>query len=373
MKIGIDIRSLMDKYYGGVSEFTYQLLKSLFEIDQTNQYVLFYNSGKDVKNRIPDFKKSNVEIKYTAYPNKIFNYVMQKNLKWPKVDQFLGVDKFFMPHFNFISLCPETELILTIHDLSFLRFKEHFSLRKNIWHNLLNVKKLINRADRIIAISKNTKNDIIELCGVDDRKIKVIYSGINNQIKTHNPEKIKKKYKLPAKFILSLNTVEPRKNIVGLIQAFDLFMSENKYSDIELVIAGAKGWKYKKIIDHWKESKNKNKIHFIDYIDNFDKPGLYRLAEIFIYPSFYEGFGFPPLEAMTAMCPVIASGASSLGEVCGSAAILIDPNNPQSISQAIGNVLKNDVLRQNLIDRGLAQVEKFSWEKTALDYYSVFC
>ncbi|MEA3449978.1 MAG: glycosyltransferase family 1 protein [Patescibacteria group bacterium] len=376
MKIGIDIRTLMDRYYGGISEFTYRLLKNILEIDQKNQYILYYNSWRNVSNRIPNFNSANVKIKFTQYPNKVFNYILQKGFKTPKIDQILGVDRFFMPHLNFAALSNNTRLILTVHDLSFLRFSEHFSLRKNIWHYLINARKLIERADQVIAISENTKNDIVNLCQIKENKIKVVYSGIGKQFKKLNLEKsekreIRKKYKLPQKFIFSLNTIEPRKNIIGLIQAFELYCRESKNDAIDLVIAGAMGWKYKEIVKFWQNSLVKNRIHFIKYVDNKDKPILYNLAEIFVYPSFYEGFGFPPLEAMACACPVIAGNNSSLSEVCAEASVLVDSNNPQTINQAIFQVLNKEKIKQNLIKKGEIQIKRFNWRKTAREYIDI--
>src|SRR3989344_5403870 len=249
MKIGIDIRTLMDAQYSGVSEYTLNLIQNILKLDQKNDYRLFYNSAHDISNRIPRFDYPNVKIIKFNYPNKILNYIGFKMLGMPRIDKLLDVDVFFMPHINFMAFSGKAKSILTVHDLSFLRYGEFFSLRKNFWHRMLNVKKMIKQADKIVAISESTKNDIVELYGADPAKIKVIHSGIGEEFKVIDRQdarmqEIKKKYGLPDKFILFLGTIEPRKNLEGLIIAFDRLRTKNAgLGDHKLVVAGGRGWK----------------------------------------------------------------------------------------------------------------------------------
>ena len=392
MKIGIDIRTLMDAQYSGVSEYTLNLVKEILKLDSQNEYRLFYNSTKDIEKHMPKFNYPNVKIIKKSIPNKILNYFLFKHLNYPKIDRALGVDLFFMPHINFIALTPNPspapaererggKSILTIHDLSFLRFPEYFSFRKNFWHKMINVKKLVKKFDKIIAVSENTKNDIVELCGVKPEKIKVIYSGIESEFKELNSKAlelsslnfVKEKYKLPEKFILFLGTVEPRKNIEGLISAYNKFRARHdEFKNYKLIIAGGKGWKSEDILNEWKKSKYKDDVKFLGYVDKKDKVYLYNLASLFVYPSFYEGFGFPPLEAMACGTPIIISFTSSLPEIVGSAGIMVDPHNITDMASAIEQVLSNDELRNNLIEKGMEKAKAFSWENTAREYLEVF-
>jgi len=401
MKIGIDIRPLMDAQYSGVSEYTLNLVKEILKLDASassaranNQYKLFYNSFHDIKSRLPEFKSANVEVIGLNYPNKILNYLYFKLLAYPKIDKLLDVDLFFMPHLNFIALSPYCKSIITIHDLSFFRFREYFSLKKNLWHYLLNVKNLLNKFDLIIAQSANTKQDIMELCGVKEEKIKVIYSGVGQEFKKlqfsifdfqkniaslylNNDYKklneVRKKYDLPEKFILYLGTLEPRKNIEGIIGAYGELRRKNKELDnIKLVIAGGWGWKSKNILKVWRKSNYKDEIEFLGYVESADKVYLYNLASVFVYPSFYEGFGFPPLEAMACGLPVITSFSSSLPEVVSEAAIMVDPDNINQIAEALKQILTDYELRNDLIKKGLERARQFSWEKTAREYLEVF-
>ncbi|MDD5032324.1 MAG: glycosyltransferase family 1 protein [Patescibacteria group bacterium] len=378
MKIGIDIRTLMDREYSGVSEYTLNLVKAILEKDRENEYKLFYNSGRDISGRMPEFKNDNVEVVSFRYPNKVFNYLLQKTFKYPKIDQKLGVDVFWLPNPNFISLSSGAKKILTIHDLSFLRYPDFFSLRRNLWHYIINIRKLLREFDKIIAISENTRNDIIELGEIDGKKVETIYSGISGELRVvdKNDEvlkKVKEKYNLADKFILFLGTLEPRKNVVGLIKAYNELRGDGGgFEKVKLVIAGGAGWKGEGTRKEWEKSKYKEDIKFLDYIPRQDKVYLYNLASVFVYPSFYEGFGFPPLEAMAAGVPVVSSFSSSLPEVAGSASLLVDPYKTREIARAIERILSDENLKNNLIEKGRERVSLFSWQKAAEKYLDVF-
>jgi glycosyltransferase involved in cell wall biosynthesis len=422
MIIGIDIRTLMDAQYSGVSEYTLNLIKEILKLDNYNEYRLFYNSFGDCPN-LPEFNFRNVKPVRYHYPNKVLNYLFFKFFNYPKIDKELEADVFFMPHINFIGLTPNppqplpqrvrdrlfakggVKKILTIHDLSFLRNPEFFSRRKNFWHKMINVKKLVKRFDRIVAVSENTKRDIVELCGVDENKIKVIYAGAGDEFRKlsksqiPNPNdqlpmikqiqntkykiqslnadekkllEVRSKYKLPDEFILYLGTIEPRKNVGGIIRAYNELRYKNQeLGNVKLVIAGGRGWKFDNIYKEWERSEFRDDIKFLGYVDSEDKVYLYNLASVFIYPSFYEGFGFPPLEAMASGVPVITSYASSLPEVAGEAALLVDPYKIDEIANGLEQTLTNRRLRDNLIKKGLEQASRFSWDKTAGEYLEI--
>ena len=384
MKIGIDIRTLMDAHYSGVSEYTLNLLKEIFRLDNNdNQYKLFYNSGRDVSARMPRFGQPNVEIIRTAYPNKLFNNIMQNIVKTPKLDRLLGVDLFFMPNIGFISLSPGCRKIITIHDLSFLRYPEFYSLKRRWWHVLVNTRRLLKNFDYIAAMSENTKKDVIELCGIMPEKIKIIYSGIDTRCKpmAENDEQllaVRKKYNLPKRFILYLGTLEPRKNVAGTVQAYEELRNyvmpagRQELQNVKLVIAGNKGWKSREIFQAWQKSEFKDDIKFLGYIEAADKPYLYNLASVFVYPSFYEGFGFPPLEAMACGTPVIISSAASLPEVAGKAAIMVDPYKTSELARAMEQILGSRELRAGLRAESLMAARRFNWEKTARSYLELF-
>jgi len=377
MKIGIDIRTLLDARPSGVSEYVLNLLKEMFKLDTANEYRLFYNCFGDCPN-LPEFKQANVKLIKYNYPNKVLNYLLFKIFNYPKLDKALAVDVFFMPHLNFIGLSVGAKNLLTVHDLSFLKYPEFFSARKNFWHRMVKAKKLLKRFSLVIAVSENTKRDIMELGGINPDKVKVIYSGVGEEYKKlplinyqFSVKRVRDKYNLPERFILYLGTIEPRKNVDGIIRAYNqLRVMSCELRDYKLIIAGARGWKSENIYREWDKSAFKNDIKFLGYVEPDDKIYLYNLASVFIYPSFYEGFGFPPLEAMACGVPVVASFASSLPEVVGDAALMVDPYNINDLAGALEKVLVDENLKNKLIARGLEQAKKFSWRETARAYLS---
>ena len=384
MRIGIDISTLMDEYFSGVSEYSYNLIKKIIEKDKKNEYILYFNSFaplRDLKIDISEYP--NVRVAQTRYPNKFFKHVMQNLFKYPKIDKILGnIDLFFSPNLNFYNYTNAAKKIITVHDLSFARYPEFFSLRRNLWHKMINIKKTLQKYDKIVAVSENTKKDLIELFDVPENKIQVIYSGIENDLRKISEQELnlirdnydfKQKYNLPKKFILYLGTIEPRKNIENTIKAFEIFLEKNpKAVNYKLVIAGARGWKNKNIFKTWKNSLQKNNIKFIGYIDKNDKKYLYNMASLFIFPSYYEGFGFPPLEALACGCPIITANNSSLSEIIGDYSTLINPYDISSISKAIESHCLNNINNNIFLEKFTNIKEEYSWDKCAEKYLNFF-
>lgn len=384
MKICIDIRCLSEGRRTGVEEYTINLLANLFEVDKKNEYILFFNSWKKSKADFSWIKKyANVKLKQFHFPNKILNFLFWY-FNWPKIDKLVGgADVVFFPNIIFGGISQTVKFILTIHDLSFEQHSEYFSRKRRWWHIFINSKKLCQRADAIIAVSESTKDDLVDLYKIDSAKIETIYSAVSDKFKIidRNDPKlvaIKEKYSLPYKFILYLGTIEPRKNIIGLVKAFNLLQewAESKGKEeiqkYKLIIAGEKGWMDKKIFSEIFSSPFREKIRILDFIPDEDKEFVYNLAYLFVYPSFFEGFGFPPLEAMKCGIPVISSNNSSLSEVAGGAAILIDPDKPDEIFLAMKEVLSNPELRENLTQKGLEKSREFDWRRTAQKTLQIF-
>ncbi|QQG52892.1 MAG: glycosyltransferase family 4 protein [Candidatus Falkowbacteria bacterium] len=376
MKIGIDARVLMDKNYSGVSEYTANLLSEILRQDRENQYSLFYNSFKKQEQRLKIWQTANTKIIGTHYPNKLFNYCLQKCFSYPKFDKILGgVDLFFAPHLNFLRITRQTKLVVTVHDLSFLRYPEFFSCRKNFWHKAIGVAKLLKRADKIVAVSENTKHDLVEILKIAADKISVIYSGNNFLVAPLDAAESMKffsKHDLQSGFIFSVGNIEPRKNVSGLIEAYEELRKRRPDLTPQLVLAGAKGWKYRRIFKIWKNSPYQKDIKFLGYISPAEKTTLFAAAAVFAYPSYYEGFGFPPLEALSAGVPVVSSNISSLPEVLGGAALLVNPFKTGDISEALELILTDNNLRTKLIADGRKQAALFTWEKAAQSYLKLF-
>jgi glycosyltransferase involved in cell wall biosynthesis len=360
MKIGIDVRCLMRSRYSGVSWYTLNLLKAMLELDRVNQYLLFYNSSKKVI--LPQFDNNNVSYRGFHYPNKFFNLALNF-FNRPAIDKLLGqTDVLFVPNLHFVSWSKKCWKVITVHDLSFLHFPQFFTVRMRLWHKLVLWRRILNQADIIIADSQSTKRDLVDLLRIPEEKVRVIYLGVDKKYQPRDKsgelvQKIKIKYNLPEKFILYLGTLEPRKNVESIIAAYNQIST-----DYFLVIAGASGWKVKKI---YSLARNNAKIKFIDYIEEEDKPFLYNLAALFVYPSYYEGFGLPLLEAMACGCPVICGHNSSQVEVVGEAGLLVNPFNLNEIKLAMESLLSDNELRDRLIKKGLQRAKDFSWQQTA--------
>lgn len=360
MRIGIDIRSLMEKNYSGVAHYTHKLVRAMLQEDGENEYVLFYNTARDVK--IPEFSFPNLKIEGFHYPNKYFNPSL-RFFSFPKLDEMLGgLDLFFLPNLQFAAL-KKSKILLTIHDLSYEFMKENLSWKSRVWHKLVRPKKLCEMADHIIAVSEHTKNDLINIYNIPPQKITVVYHGIEKKFRRIEDgkilQKIRERYQLPEKFIFSIGNIEPRKNIGALIESYKI---SKLFPEYHLVFAGAQ---YKK--NYLKDCVGdlKNYIHFIGYVPEDDKPALYSLASLFAYISLYEGFGLPLLEAMACKTPFVASHTGGMGEVAGSAGILCDPYDIHDISRAMQTLLFDRGLQERLTDMGLVRSQEFTWTRAA--------
>lgn len=379
MKIGVDIRCLSEGRRTGVEEYTINLLMNLFEKDKDNEYILFFNSFWNNKVDLSGFRKySNVKIKIFFFPNKLLNFLLWY-FGWPKMDKMLGgVDVFFAPNINFVAVSKKTKLVLTFHDLSFELFPETFSMKRRLWHMFVNPSRLAKSAHKIISVSSSTKDDLVSYYGINEEKVHVIHNGVSDDFKEidgNDPRllEIKEKYNLPFNFILYFGTIEPRKNIIGVIRAYNHLRSlgDKKMQRFRLVIAGENGWKAREIYQEIRSSEFKKDIIVINSVSVNDKPFLYRLSSVFVYPSFFEGFGFPPLEAMSSEVPVVVSNSSSIPETVGAGAIMVDCDKVDEIAIAIKELICNGEFRRKMQDKGSIQVRNFSWKKTAQEFLKV--
>jgi glycosyltransferase involved in cell wall biosynthesis len=228
-----------------------------------------------------------------------------------------------------------------------------------------NVPRAVHRADWILADSESTRQDLIELIGAPEDRTTVIYPGVEPRFgrvaDRETLARAREKYGLPGRFILSLGTVQPRKNYVGLIRAFAHLAPK----DTKLVIVGGKGWLYQEIYACVEDLNLQDRVLFAGFVDDVDLPAVYNLAEVFCLPSLYEGFGIPPLEAMACGVPVITADNSSLPEVVGDAGILVDAYDQDALVDALDQLLTDPATRAELTSRGLSRAAQFTWAKAA--------
>lgn len=379
MLIGIDASRAFIPQKTGTENYSYWLLAALAKIDKKNHYKLY--------TRYKPSSRDFGELSRVAQAEGI-----QDTKSWPKNLEFVQInlprlwtqlglaaecllhppDVLFIPaHTLPVIRRLNLKTVVTIHDLG-AQFLPGFHTTPQKFYLTASTKYAVKTATAIIAVSVATKKDLVEKFGADSAKIFVVYEGVNRkkfQISNDKFQikKILKKYKIQKPYILFVGTVQPRKNLVRLIEAFSRIIHNTKYNihNFRLVIAGKLGWLYDDILLAPKKFKIEKKVKFLNYIKDSDLSAIYSQAEVFVMPSLVEGFGLPILESFAAGVPVASSDSSSLPEVAGNAALYFDPENTKDMEKAITKVLTNAKLRDELVEKGKKQVEKFSWEKCA--------
>lgn len=290
------------------------------------------------------------------------------------VETFVGyVDLYHATDFVLPPTFPKTQTIVTVHDLSFVRVPEAASPRLKRYLDRV-VPHSVRRADCVIADSEATRQDIIELYGVSSDKVVTLLSGVRQHVDRDSlvlSLTMRNKYRFPERpYLFSLGTVQPRKNYSRVIRSLK-HLRDAGY-DLDLVIAGGRGWLEDDIHTTIQKMHLQDHVHLIGFADDADLPALYANAEVVVFPSLYEGFGFPVLEGMVYGTPVVTSNLSSLPEVAGDAALLVDPYDVDAITAAIRQILEDTNLRQTLIERGHHQVRQFTWERTARQLNEIY-
>lgn len=261
--------------------------------------------------------------------------------------------------------------VVTIADMTFFSHSIYHIWWK-VWYFRYMIPYALKKADRVITISESTKEDILKMIKISSKKIKSIYLGVDAHLtpqKERGQQKRLEKYSITRPYILFVGMLEPRKNIMGLIRAYAQVKEKDSH---HLVLVGKKGWKYEDIFMTVKELGLQNMVHFLGYVPDEDLSSLYSSATCFVYPSFYEGFGIPVLEAMACGCPVITSNNSSMKEIAGNAAVLIDPENKEAIADAIELVISNKKEQERMRKAGLLHVKKFRWETMAQETKNLY-
>ncbi len=361
MHIAIDVRSLMEGRHSGIEEYTTQIIRAMSQVAPLNTYHLFYNSAKAV--HLPAFRE-NVVVHPFRYPNKGLN-AMQWLFGLPKWDRLLPqpIDVVFVPNPRLVPLTLHVPLVTVAHDLSFERFPEFLTVKRRMWHSLMRPRDLLIRSDHVIAVSEHTKRDLTDIYAMNGNTISVVYPGVTVLEHAARPielQRVLRTYDISSRFLLFIGTMEPRKNIMGIISAFSAIADRVPQ---DLVIAGESGWKTREIISRIESLPHRHRIHMVGFVAEEDKEALYAAADLFVYPSFYEGFGFPPLESLLAGTPVVVSFNSSLPEIVGEWATLVDPYNTSHLAAVLKECLSSPARVPLRVKREIQ--EKYSWEKAA--------
>lgn len=376
MRVGIDCRTILNPVQGeaaGVGHYTYFLVKHILELDAQNEYVLFFDYRMK-REGTQEFRHDNVKICYFPFSSyrKFLPFAYSHMLTAAALLKE-RLDLFHSPTMSLPLTYPKTTVV-TAHDLAIFVNPAWFP--SQIFSTRLLVPQALKRAKKIIAVSQSTKNDLKEIFNVSGRKVTIVHEGVSTQ-KLNLKDKhvnVFKKFGLGRRYLLFVGTLEARKNLIGLIETFAALVETKPklMAGVELVLAGAVGFKGDDVIEKIQALKLQKRVHYIGYVTHNEKMNLMSNALAFVFPSLYEGFGLPVLEAMNLGTPVITSKISSLPEISGEAALLVDPEDAADLAAGIERIISDDKLRRKLIDRGLKQAKAFSWMVAARETINVY-
>lgn len=361
MKIAIDIRTAGGEKTGK-GWYTFHLVHELLKLDKKNKYLLYCSSG------VPGFDEfPNVTMRIAEGKSFLWHYNVARDIQKENVDLFFAPSSFIIP-----AILPKNiKTIVTVHDLVAFLFPNTHNKKATLIEKLF-LKRAVRNASKILTVSENTKKDLLKKFALLESKIEVIPCSAGDEfmpLEKSQLNNFKAQTNLPEEFFLAVGTIEPRKNYVNLIKAFALFV--DKFPHYHLVIVGGKGWDYEEVYQEIRNNYLTKKVHMLGYISSSSLVKLYNSAKAVVFPSLYEGFGIPPLEAMKSGCPVIASSTSSIPEVVGDSAILFNPYSHLDIAGAMIHFASHPNLAHDLHQKGLIQAQKFSWENSAKLFYQI--
>ncbi|MCX6765522.1 MAG: glycosyltransferase family 1 protein [Candidatus Moranbacteria bacterium] len=382
MRIGIDARTILNPEKGeaiGVGHYTYQLIRHLLDIDKENEYVLFFDfrvREKDVKK----FTRPNTKVKFYPFsdykkylPGAYSEILGTATLQKEKLDILHSTSPLSRIPISYRGKC-----VVTFHDLALYRIPQCFPKVKRTRDKAV-YSLMAKKADKVIAVSESTKNDLNTFLGIPPGKVKVIYSGLDKRFfetPSIDTQKVLGKYGITKKYILFLGTLEPAKNISRLLEAFALYKEKykklNKKFDYQLVLAGKRGWLSQEYSQIAKDLGINRDVVFTGYIIGDELVPLFKNSQFFIMPSLYEGFGMTVLEAFATGTPAIISRVSSLPEIAEDAAYFVNPIDKEEIADVMIKFATDENLRNVYRQKGLEQVKKFDWEKTAQETLEVY-
>ena len=369
MKIIIDTTSLLSSLTG-IGRYTNEIAK---HFEKNNELDMNYFYGYYSKQLLKPTQKSEMKsIKALISKSPLLKRISRKTLIL--VSQLIApkFDLYWVPNFIPLEGIKATKIVSTVHDFSFLVHPDWHPQERLDYFKTYFFKN-VNRSDWIITGSEFSKNEIVEYLNYDRDKITVIYHGVDQELykiyDLNMLRKTKSKFELTDSFLLFVGSIEPRKNLLNLLKAYHLLSNDIKET-YPLILVGFKGWENSEIMQEIE--KEKKHVRYLGYLNDEELIHVYNLATLFIYPSLYEGFGIPPLEAMACGTAVVSSNAASLPEACGDAAVYVNPNDCEDIARKIELVLTDAVTRERLIQKGLERVKDFTWEKSAKSHLQVF-
>lgn len=364
MRIGIDAR-LVFYSKAGIGQYIIHLTRALANLETPDDHFVLLQSRKDKTKIIENYSFSRASL-WTPSHHRLEQPALRVETSRKGLDLLHSPD--FIPPFR-----RNYKSVITVHDLAFLLYPQFMTAEAARYYGQID--HAVRNTDHIIAVSKATKQDLISYLGVPSEKITVIYEGSNPAYKRIDRQEARafceKRWGLDANFIFLISTIEPRKNVPTLLRAYKLLRNDYKRRE-KLVLAGSKGWLFEEVDETIKSLKLEEDVILIGRVQDISVNYLYNAASMLVFPSFYEGFGLPPLEAMTCGTPVIVSKIKVMPEVVGDAALLIDPHDEADLAIAMHRLLTDAHLRAELIDKGLKRAAKFSWEQAARETLAVY-
>jgi glycosyltransferase involved in cell wall biosynthesis len=364
MRIGIDAR-LSYHQPAGISRYTWYLLRALAQLNQHDEFVVFQHRN----HRVPLIEQSNFHRSTLFAPvhHRAEQFLLPIELFWQSLDLIHCTD--FIP-----PLYSPIPAVITVHDLAFFHWPNFLTKDSAAYYGQID--RAVRHARHIIVPSENTKQDLIGILGTPDKKISVIYEAANPAFAPLPIEPARRameaKFKIPTNYILFVSTIEPRKNVNGLLHAYRYLCDKYNIGETGLVLAGSPGWLYEETMELVKKLKLESKTFFLGRVTDEDLHQLYVGARCHVHPAHYEGFGLPPLEAMACGTPTIVSNVSSLPEVVGDAALLVNPNVKEEIAVAMHRLVSDDALHAELREKGLKRASCFNWETAAKSTMEVY-
>lgn len=369
MRIGIEIG--WGNRTGGARTVARQLVRSMAELRPGWRFIVLSNTKQAGLDR-PNVEQHILPVPCECLYN-IYNHVVFPHMQVPGFFAGKGVDVVHYTN-SIISFRRPFRTVLSLHDISPFRAPSSWSFLLRMYMKF-HLKALAPMADAIITSSRSSEADIRQVLGVPASRIRVIPHAVGEEFgvirEGRRLEDVRKRLRLPGRFILFVGTIQPRKNLERLMEAYSI-LNGREAGGRGLVIVGRKGWGQVDVVRLARKMKIENRVVYIENARQSDMPCIYNMAELFVYPALYEGFGLPPLEAMACGVPVVASKSSSIPEVVGDAAVLIDPENVDDITGAISVVLRNEELRQRLVRKGYERVKIYSWKRSAAETIEVY-
>jgi glycosyltransferase involved in cell wall biosynthesis len=365
MLIGIDASRAAALERTGTENYSLNLIRHLLALENDHCYRLYFNRPPTAE-LFP--MTADLELRVMPFP-RLWTHL---RLSWEIARH--PPDVLFVPA-HVLPLVHPRSSVVTVHDLGYLYYPEAHRPSDRLYLDL-STRYNARAASRVIAVSQATKDDLVQHCGIRPDKITVVYSGCDGTIQPVEDEatieRVKARYGIQGDYILYVGTLQPRKNLGRLLKAYAIVRKQANRSETPcLVIGGRKGWLYDQIFQQVERLGLQTEVVFPGYVPQDDLPALLSGARLFVFPSLYEGFGLPVLEAMSCGTPVLCSNASSLPEVAGNAAFLIDPLDVGNMAKAMNRLLQDEGLRTQLVERGLQQVRHFSWDRCARETLAV--